>query len=371
MVSNNGLIIHCESNSSIFKTFEKMDKDGNISRGTGLKFGSVDLSKSEKLQKILDRMNIDVDTSKFKIPNAGKEQAAFYTEMERKALDNDIDAMKRYLAINDQTAEGAALRAEQLDRMTSAAKQEAQQYDFSADSIENYKKKTTASIKAKEVDLKTTKKLGGSIKNFAKNNAAMLGNIGAMAAISLAIQGASMLWEKANDYFKITDDKKLEAMETAVKKYNDRITETGENTKTLKSLQTEFNTLAKGVDDNGKNIGLSAEQYDRYNEIVAQLTDINPELVQGYTAEGNAILKSAHFFYFSQQIEKIAHTCILDYILEKIQNVLSLSSPRVPLSVLTLYPYLSNDLVNVFGVFPGIFNLYSALLIFSSSSQPF
>lgn len=267
-----------------------MDENGNISRGTGLKFGSFDLSENKKLQKILDRTGIDVDTSRFKISNAGKEQAAFYVKMESEALNNDIDAMKRYLAINDQTAEGAALRAEQLDRMTSAAKQEAQQYDFSANSIENYEKKTKASISAKEKELKTTKTLGGSIKSFAKNNAAMLGNIGATMAIAAAFQLVSWGWEKVNDALKITDDKKLEAMETAVKKYNDAITETGENTKTLKSLQTEFNTLAKGVDDNGKNIGLSAEQYDRYNEIVAQLTDMNPELVQGYTAEGNAIV---------------------------------------------------------------------------------
>ena len=54
-------------------------------------------------------------------------------------------------------------------------------------------------------------------------------------------------------------------------------------------MQDEFTALARGVNDAGENIGLSADEYERYHEIVDELVKINPELVQNYDDEGNAI----------------------------------------------------------------------------------
>lgn len=58
----------------------------------------------------------------------------------------------------------------------------------------------------------------------------------------------------------------------------------------MKSLQDEFYNLSRGVDENGKNLALSTEEYARYCDIVDQILSYTPSLVAGYDAEGNAIL---------------------------------------------------------------------------------
>lgn len=58
----------------------------------------------------------------------------------------------------------------------------------------------------------------------------------------------------------------------------------------IKALEAEYNTLSKGLDQNGNNVALSSEEYSRYQSIVKQLIAYSPDLIQGYDAEGNAIL---------------------------------------------------------------------------------
>ena len=57
----------------------------------------------------------------------------------------------------------------------------------------------------------------------------------------------------------------------------------------IKSLQSEYESLSKGVDANGNNIALSAEEYARYCSIVEQVLGYAPNLIQSYNDEGEAI----------------------------------------------------------------------------------
>lgn len=64
-----------------------------------------------------------------------------------------------------------------------------------------------------------------------------------------------------------------------------------ENTKsTIDGLSDSFTSLSKGVDDQGRNISLTADEYSEYQSIVNQLIDMFPSLIQGYNAEGDAIV---------------------------------------------------------------------------------
>ena len=63
-----------------------------------------------------------------------------------------------------------------------------------------------------------------------------------------------------------------------------------DNIAKLKTYQTEFATLSQGVDSNGNNVSLDESQYQRYLEIVDDIAKINPEIVQGYNAQGHAII---------------------------------------------------------------------------------
>lgn len=64
-----------------------------------------------------------------------------------------------------------------------------------------------------------------------------------------------------------------------------------ENTKTISELNDEYKKLSQGVNVLGENVSLSTDEYSRYHEITNQVADLIPDLVQGFDAEGNAILK--------------------------------------------------------------------------------
>lgn len=57
----------------------------------------------------------------------------------------------------------------------------------------------------------------------------------------------------------------------------------------INGLRGEFDELSKGVSDYGKNISLSADEYERYQKIVQTIVGIAPSLVEGHDAEGKAI----------------------------------------------------------------------------------
>lgn len=113
-------------------------------------------------------------------------------------------------------------------------------------------------------------------------------NMAITMGLSLAIQA---IVTAINKYINANK----EAISTAnelTENYRSSINSFKSNTATLDGLKDEFNELSKGVDENGKNIGLTAEQYKRYKEIVSQIIDISPDLIKGYDAEGNALVNN-------------------------------------------------------------------------------
>ena len=67
--------------------------------------------------------------------------------------------------------------------------------------------------------------------------------------------------------------------------------EFADNMKTVEGLESEFNRLSACVDENGKNISLSTEDYNKYLDIVNTLVSISPDIVSGYDEQGNAIIR--------------------------------------------------------------------------------
>lgn len=83
--------------------------------------------------------------------------------------------------------------------------------------------------------------------------------------------------------------KARDAAQSIKDSFNQAIDSVSDNINKLNSLEAEFNKLSKGVDDYGNNISLTADEYERYREIVQTIVGISPELVAGYDNEGNAI----------------------------------------------------------------------------------
>ncbi len=111
------------------------------------------------------------------------------------------------------------------------------------------------------------------------------------ASLVIAVVSALVTWISA------AVNKAKEAREEAIataneiaEAYSDAQDSYNTNMDTLNGLKDEFNTLAKGVGKNGENVSLTAEEYERYWDIVNQIVDISPNLVSGYDAEGRAIV---------------------------------------------------------------------------------
>ena len=80
--------------------------------------------------------------------------------------------------------------------------------------------------------------------------------------------------------------------EEAISTYKNTQKEIQDSGNTIKEISKDYQTLANGVDEFGNNISLSTSEYERYNEIVNKIADMFPEMVKGYTDEGNAIIKN-------------------------------------------------------------------------------
>lgn len=72
----------------------------------------------------------------------------------------------------------------------------------------------------------------------------------------------------------------------------------------IQSLEDEFTKLSKGVDENGKNIALSTEEYAKYQSILSQILGLTPSLIQGYNDEGNAIVNKNNLIAESIELLK-------------------------------------------------------------------
>lgn len=82
--------------------------------------------------------------------------------------------------------------------------------------------------------------------------------------------------------------------EESIKSFNETKDSINENLNSIEEVRSEFELLRKGVGKNGENIGLSADEFERYHEITNQLAEMSPSIVDGYDAEGNAIIRKTN-----------------------------------------------------------------------------
>ena len=106
-------------------------------------------------------------------------------------------------------------------------------------------------------------------------------------AISGIISGISKLITREKDLANAAKESAEEIQNT----FENSSSKINDNLSTLDKLKDEYSELSKGVDKFGDNISLSAEEYERYNEIVTQVVKISPTLIEGYDNEGKAIVR--------------------------------------------------------------------------------
>lgn len=85
-----------------------------------------------------------------------------------------------------------------------------------------------------------------------------------------------------------------ERAEESIKSFNETKDSINENLNSIEEVRSEFELLRKGVNTNGENISLSADEFERYHEITNKLAEMSPSIVDGYDAEGNAIIRKTN-----------------------------------------------------------------------------
>lgn len=92
----------------------------------------------------------------------------------------------------------------------------------------------------------------------------------------------------------IYDAKRVENIKKAGQAVVDSFEEanktTTENINNLEQWRGELAHLSQGVDKNGNNISLDTSDYSRYRELINSIAEINPSIVEGYNAQGDAII---------------------------------------------------------------------------------
>ena len=111
-------------------------------------------------------------------------------------------------------------------------------------------------------------------------------NVGIGLLVGLAINGII----KLADAWIHRNERLIESANELSASYKQALDDISSSLSRVNSLKEEFAELSKGVDNFGNNVSLDTRSYERYLSIVQELVEINPSLIEGYDAEGNAII---------------------------------------------------------------------------------
>lgn len=146
---------------------------------------------------------------------------------------------------------------------------------------------------------------------------------GILGAITAAVVAGVAIYK--NHIKKIKED-----AEKVTNDYKEKRERTQGNINNLESYREDFARLSAGVDKNGMNVNLDVSDYERYLEITDAIAKLNPSIVDGYNAQGHAIINNNKALEETLNLQKEQQaTDFNDYISDdstkKLQEVLDLS----------------------------------------------
>ena len=114
--------------------------------------------------------------------------------------------------------------------------------------------------------------------------------IGVQAALTMGISaaitgivGAISAWIGVSEKAKQENEQLAESVKNNIDSYENNI-------KSLKNISEEFDRLNEKLGENRDFTNLTAQEQDRYNQLISQLANISPGIVQHYDEKGRAIV---------------------------------------------------------------------------------
>lgn len=133
----------------------------------------------------------------------------------------------------------------------------------------------------------TRKKLLAQAVAWAATPAGMLTIAATAIGLIGSIAGAV---KSANEEVQKNAEEAFNSATEAVEKYRSEMEDLENSEEKVLELSTKFRRLSKGVSENGYRVSLTREQYEEYKEVVSQIAELMPELVDGYNSEGIALI---------------------------------------------------------------------------------
>lgn len=130
--------------------------------------------------------------------------------------------------------------------------------------------------------------LGAKAASIGMNALSMAGNL----IVSWAVVKVLSFAVKELDNFVNAAEKAKEASTKASEKIQSLKDEVKDTNKSVGDNKDKYAEYAKGVSAAGENISLTKEQFEEYHDITNQIAEKFPSMVNGFDAEGNAILKN-------------------------------------------------------------------------------
>lgn len=170
--------------------------------------------------------------------------------------------------------------------------------------------------------------------------------------IGLLIQGAiTVITHLIN-----ASDEAIEKANELTNAFNEFRQTNSDNIDKLQSLREEFETLSVGVSRYGENISLTADEYDRYKQIVQTIVDISPALSEGYSIENgyladkNELIERAIELQEQQYKSELRQMTTTEKLSEVINGYAASYNKLKNTDILTTDTDLSNNMWRMFRV---------------------
>lgn len=138
-----------------------------------------------------------------------------------------------------------------------------------------------------------------------KTEAAGVYSVIAGAAPALAIAGGVLAAAFVGYKIKQKQIKEIrKSGKEVVDTYEETTKSVQENLNKLDKIQPDWDKWAAGVDANGNNVSLGTEEYQDYKKAVKDIIQMQPSLIKGYNAEGEAIIDNQRALAEAQKLEE-------------------------------------------------------------------
>ena len=213
-------------------------------------------------------------TTSFTARKIAQEEATRQLEIDIQCLKNyEIECQKGTVSTETfaTTMNGARVEAQRYASNIKNGTGSAQTFATNQKAIQTSMNETSIASKAAAVGINIFKAALNTLIFFA-----------VIEGIQLLVKGIDSLILTAEEA-----EEKAENLRNNMQSFFDKV-QSGQQT--ISSISDRFSELSKHVTETGENIDLTKDEYSEYLDICNQVKSIMPELVTGYTNEGNAII---------------------------------------------------------------------------------